>query len=173
MIIISLVNIHHLTELHVFSFCWEILGSTPNMQYSIFFLSRCHTQRGAWAHDPEIKSHMLYRLSQPGAPAIQYYQPRSPCCMLHPRNVPFFFYNWKFVPFDSLHLFPPPLPPPLVTTNLFFVSELGLNVCLLRDWERERERERGRGAERGRERIHTVSTEPDAGLNLMNCEVMT
>ena len=32
---------------------------------------------------------------------------------------------------------------------------------------------RGRGRERGRERIHTVSTEPDSGLDLMNCEIMT
>ena len=53
-------------------------------------------------------------------------------------------------------------------------------------FERERERERvpGRGRERGererereRERIpsslRTVSTEPDAGLELTNCEIMT
>ena len=41
-----------------------------------------------------------------------------------------------------------------------------------------RERERaGRGRRRGRDRIssrlHAVSTEPDAGLNLMNHEIMT
>ena len=36
---------------------------------------------------------------------------------------------------------------------------------------------RGSGRERGRERIpgrlHTVSTEPDTGLKLTNCEIMT
>ena len=47
--------------------------------------------------------------------------------------------------------------------------------------ERERERERvhahGRGRERGRERIpsrlRAVSAEPDTGLELVNCEIMT
>ena len=41
----------------------------------------------------------------------------------------------------------------------------------------ETEREWGRGRERRRERIpsklHAVGTEPDAGLNLTNCEIMT
>ena len=50
-------------------------------------------------------------------------------------------------------------------------------------FERERERERecmcvqGRGRDRGKERIpsrlHTVSTEPNVGLDLMNREIMT
>ena len=47
-------------------------------------------------------------------------------------------------------------------------------------FEREREREgahAGKGRERGRERIssrlHVVSTEPDAGLELTSCEIMT
>ena len=35
--------------------------------------------------------------------------------------------------------------------------------------ERERERER----ERIMSRLHTVSTDPDAGLEPMNCEIMT
>ena len=55
------------------------------------------------------------------------------------------------------------------------------NVCF---WQREREREResmsGRGAEREGDpeskagsRLCTVSTEPNAGLEPMNCEIMT
>ena len=40
-----------------------------------------------------------------------------------------------------------------------------------------REREQGRGRERRRERIpsrlHTVSVEPDTGLDPMNCEAVT
>ena len=44
-----------------------------------------------------------------------------------------------------------------------------------RDWEREGEQ--GRGRERGRERITSrlcaVSMEPDAGLKLKKCEIMT
>ena len=43
----------------------------------------------------------------------------SPGCIL--------FYNWKFLPFDHLHTFSPPLPPsptspPLATANLLSVS---------------------------------------------------
>lgn len=34
------------------------------------FLSRLHGQRGAWTHDPEVKRHMLSRLSQAGTPCI-------------------------------------------------------------------------------------------------------
>ena len=41
----------------------------------------------------------------------------------------------------------------------------------------EKESKQGKGRERGRERIpsrlHAVSTEPDAGLKLMNCEIIT
>ena len=44
-------------------------------------------------------------------------------------------------------------------------------------FEREREREQGRGRERGKARIlsrlHTVSAEPDLGLEIMNHEIMT
>ena len=47
-------------------------------------------------------------------------------------------------------------------------------------FERERKTEqthKGRGRERGRERIPsrlpTVSAEPDVGLKLMNCEIVT
>ena len=43
--------------------------------------------------------------------------------------------------------------------------------------ERETACEWGRGRERGRQRIptrlHAVSTEPDAGLEPMSCEIMT
>ena len=45
--------------------------------------------------------------------------------------------------------------------------------------EAETECEQGRGRERGRHRIEAgsrlqaVSTEPDAGLELTNCEIMT
>ena len=39
---------------------------------------------------------------------------------------------------------------------------------------REREREKaGKGSERIPSRLHAVSAEPNAGLNLMKCEVMT
>ena len=34
----------------------------------IYILSRLHAQCGAWNHDLEIKSHVLYQLSQPGTP---------------------------------------------------------------------------------------------------------
>ena len=39
-----------------------------NFIFKILFLSNLYTQCGAWAHSPEISSHMLYLLSQPGAP---------------------------------------------------------------------------------------------------------
>ena len=34
--------------------------------FIIVFLSKLYTQHGASTHDPEIKSQMLYQLSQPG-----------------------------------------------------------------------------------------------------------
>ena len=45
-------------------------------------------------------------------------------------------------------------------------------------FERDREKQRmngGRGRERERipSRVHAVCTEPDAGLELTNCEIMT
>ena len=49
----------------------------------------------------------------------------------------------------------------------------------MRERERERERELRRGRERGRQRIKAgsrlrgISTEPDVGLELTNCEIMT
>ena len=39
--------------------------------------------------------------------------------------------------------------------------------------ERERERERGREGGRIPSRLCAVSTEPDAGLELTNCEIVT
>ena len=57
-----------------------------------------------------------------------------------------------------------------------------LKKCLFIYFEGERESvcEQGRGGterERGRERIpsrlHTISAEPDVGLDLTNCEIMT
>ena len=44
----------------------------------------------------------------------------------------YLFYNWKFVPFDSLHLFDSLLPLSLVTTNLFPVSMSLLFFFLLK-----------------------------------------
>ena len=35
----------------------------------------------------------------------------------------YLFYNWKFVPFDFLHPLLTPLhPPPVGTTNVFFIG---------------------------------------------------
>ena len=49
------------------------MGKIPNVfkkkkKFFFLILSGPHAQRGARTHDPEIKSHMLHRLSQPGAP---------------------------------------------------------------------------------------------------------
>ena len=64
-------------------------------------------------------------------------------------------------------------------------GSLFFNVCFERERERERERPSvsGGGAEREREtqnpqqapgsELQAVSTEPDAGLELTNCEIMT
>ena len=66
-----------------------------------------------------------------------------------------------------------------------FLKKNFFNVCLfLTERERETEHERGRGRERGGHRIRSrlwalsselraVSTEPDAGLELTDCEIMT
>ena len=47
-------------------------------------------------------------------------------------------------------------------------------------WETDTEREQGRGRERGGDteseagsRLRAISTEPDTGLELTNCEIMT
>ena len=44
-------------------------------------------------------------------------------------------------------------------------------IAQVREEQRERERERER--ERIPSRLHTVSSEPDVGLDLMNHEIMT
>lgn len=41
-----------------------------NFIYFIIFFSNLYTQRGAWTYDTEIKSRMLFWLSQPGAPTM-------------------------------------------------------------------------------------------------------
>ena len=56
----------------------------------------------------------------------------------------------------------------LVYFNLFFLS-----LFILRERDRERKGQRERGGERIPSRLHTVSTEPKAGLELMNHEIMT
>ena len=63
-------------------------------------------------------------------------------------------------------------------TSVLMPSSLFFNVyLLLRERERERDSECGRGRERGRHRIgsrlQAVSTQPDAGLELMNREIIT
>ena len=61
---------------------------------------------------------------------------------------------------------------PKLTT--FFES---LFIYFERERETDREHEQGRGSVRGRERVSQtgckVSAEPDAGLDLMNHEIMT
>lgn len=49
-------------------------GTSPSVyRFKNFFkfLSHLSTQRGARAQNPEIKSHVLHRLSQPGAPVYR------------------------------------------------------------------------------------------------------
>lgn len=47
---------------------WLIFGQESRAQPNIFILSKLYHQHGARTHDPEIKSHRLLQLSQPGAP---------------------------------------------------------------------------------------------------------
>ena len=42
-----------------------------------FFKSRLYAQCEAWTHDPEIKSRMLYGLSQPGTPEVSLDEAKS------------------------------------------------------------------------------------------------
>ena len=46
------------------------------------------------------------------------------------------------------------------------------NVLFILERERETEHEQGRGREGGRHRI-SVSTEPDSGLELTDCDIVT
>ena len=49
--------------------------SHPGVPFFIlfYFLSRLHTQCGAWTHNPEVKSCMLYQLSHPGSPKVSFW----------------------------------------------------------------------------------------------------
>ena len=70
---------------------------------------------------------------------------------------------------DSLSL-PLSAPPLLVFFFIFFT------FIFERERERESQRERGREGDTASEagsRLRAVSTEPDAGLEPMNCEIMT
>ena len=64
-----------------------------------------------------------------------------------------------------------------VRSVFFLLSFFFFNVLSL--FEAEREHEQGRGRERDTHRIRSrlqalrVSTEPDAGLELMTCEIVT
>ena len=51
------------------SFCLTLPCSCFVLFFKILFLSHLYPQRGARTHNPEIKSRMLFRLSQPGTPA--------------------------------------------------------------------------------------------------------
>ena len=60
--------------------------------------------------------------------------------------------------------------------NVIFETESASRGEAERERERETERERGREGDtefKAGPRLHTVSTEPDTGLDLMNCEIMT
>ena len=58
------------------SFTWHSVFEVHSYCYInhnfIFFLSRLHTQHGAWTHNLKINSHLLYYLSQPGVPRITF-----------------------------------------------------------------------------------------------------
>ena len=64
-----------------------------------------------------------------------------------------------------------------VSTEQTALSFFYVYLFILREREGGRASEQGRGRERERQRIPsrlcTVSVEPDAGLKLMNCEIMT
>jgi len=49
--------------------CSCLLTISFSFLFKIVFLSNLYTQRGAWTHNPDIKSHTL-RLSQLGAPLL-------------------------------------------------------------------------------------------------------
>ena len=66
---------------------------------------------------------------------------------------------------------------PLFSSNLFYFLKF---ISFERERERERDRKKawgGGGAERRRDRIpsrlHTISPEPDVGLELTHCEITT
>ena len=64
-----------------------------------------------------------------------------------------------------------------ILTKAFFFHLVGFFLRLIISFERVGGREQGRGQKRGRERIpsrfHTVSTEPNTGLQPTNRGIMT
>lgn len=57
------------------SLCLSELFSFFTILLYLFFkvyLNNLHTQHGAQTHDPEIKSHALLQLSQPGVPVFYF-----------------------------------------------------------------------------------------------------
>ena len=61
-------------ERELYSLRYDILVLRKYFNYLLFFFfNRLHTQRGAWTHNYEIKSHMLCQLSQPGTPWNTYF----------------------------------------------------------------------------------------------------
>ena len=61
----------------------------------ILLLTNLSLQRGAQTHNPEIKSHMLHRLSQPGAPTLCILNTFGVCsCNQH-------YPNYNFLKFEA------------------------------------------------------------------------
>ena len=100
-------------------FYWHIL----NIQYCISFR---HTAE--W-FDICIHYKMITVISLvticPCTDLLQYYWPYSLCCM-YPRGL---LYNWRFVPFNPLHLFLYCLQP-LPSGNCSFVLYESIFICL-------------------------------------------
>ena len=69
------------------------------------------------------------------------------------------------------------MPPLFFKVNLFILREReSKRACTymhMSEWDKGRERERERKKERIPSRLRTVSVEPDVGLELTNCEIMT
>ena len=75
---------------------------------------KVYTQHGAWTHDPEMKSCMLYGLSQPGAPGdslftqMEQIRPTLLCCLFifsyqhQCRELPLIFYC--YIVFNSMNI---------------------------------------------------------------------
>ena len=61
-----------------FQCCWPMQRRCFCFFFKISFLSNLDTPRGARTHNPEIKSHILHRPSQPGAPQLREFQSPGP-----------------------------------------------------------------------------------------------
>ena len=74
-----------------------------------------------------------------------------------------------------IHRFHSVSQPPARPTNQNFLRDIFLSLFIYFQRDRESTNEQGRGRERGRipSRLHAVSIEPDTGLKLRNCEVLT